>query len=103
MRLFDFGRNYAKNYASIIRQGLMHGSFTRYAEQTRKSCTPERKKTKTLIKVEEFENRNILPDRFWVCKQSKRCAGLVFVTFVSFSPVHMDPVTIKIVFILFVM
>ena len=22
MRLFDFGRNYAKNYASIIRQGL---------------------------------------------------------------------------------
>ena len=23
MRLFDFGRNYAKNYASIIRQGLV--------------------------------------------------------------------------------
>ena len=23
MRLFDFGRNYAKNYASIICQGLM--------------------------------------------------------------------------------
>ena len=22
MRLFDFGKNYAKNYASIIRQGL---------------------------------------------------------------------------------
>ena len=25
MRLFDFGRNYAKNYASIIRQGLGGG------------------------------------------------------------------------------
>ena len=25
MRLFDFGRNYAKNYASIIRQGLESG------------------------------------------------------------------------------
>ena len=25
MRLFDFGRNYAKNYASIIRQGLNSG------------------------------------------------------------------------------
>ena len=24
MRLFDFGRNYAKNYASIICQGLTH-------------------------------------------------------------------------------
>ena len=23
MRFFDFGRNYAKNYASIIRQGLI--------------------------------------------------------------------------------
>ena len=27
LRLFDFGRNYAKNYASIIRQGLAHATI----------------------------------------------------------------------------
>ena len=27
MRLFDFGRNYAKNCASIIRQGLSDGAL----------------------------------------------------------------------------
>ena len=28
IRLFDFGRNYAKNYASIIRQGLVRGKVS---------------------------------------------------------------------------
>ena len=32
MRLFDFGRNYAKNYASIIRQGLTVSKCIRMKE-----------------------------------------------------------------------
>ena len=39
MRLFDFGRNYAKNYASIIRQGLIHIHFVVLMEpQSSENC-----------------------------------------------------------------
>ena len=79
----------------------IHGSSVRGAK--RKSCTPKRKKTKTLAKVEEFENGNVLPDKFGCVNSRNGVLASFSVTFVSFSAVYTDPTIQKIVFTIFVM
>ena len=69
----------------------------------RKSCTRKRKKTKTLAKVEEFENGNVLPDKFGCVNSRNGVLASFSVTFVSFSAVYTDPTIQKIVFTIFVM
>ena len=69
----------------------------------RKSCTPKRKKTKTLAKVEEFENGKVLLDKFGCVNSRNGMLASFSVTCFSFSAVYTDPTIKKIVFIIFVM
>eukprot|EP00117_Sycon_ciliatum_P020270 scpid92268/ scgid2272/ len=62
----------------------MHGSFTRYGAKRKKLYT-KRKKTKPLAKVEEFENGNVLQDKFGCVNSRNGVLGLRTVVFVLFS------------------
>ena len=79
------------------------GCLVRLRGAKRKSCTPKRKKTKTLAKVEEFENGNVLPDKFGCVNSRNGLLASFSVTFVPFSVVHTDPTIQKIAFTIFVM
>ena len=69
----------------------------------RKRCTPKRKKTKTMAKVEEFENGHVVPDKFGCVNSRNGMLASFSVTFVSFSAVYTDPTIQQKVFTIIVM
>ena len=78
----------------------MHGSFTRYEEQNVKVVHQTGRKPKRWpsCKVEEFENGNVLPDKFECVNSRNGMLASCSVTFIPFSAVHTDPAIQKIVF-----